>query len=285
MAAAVLSAPLAMLLPDGPASAGPSAAGPRSALIVGVGKHVGNRPKPTVGGAGDAAAFREVLRRAGWHDTDVRVLVNEGATAANIRAGLQWLQERSSEGSFTVFHYSGHVLQANGDPDRDGEARDEFLVPYDARSLIADRELSNRLRGVRGWLWTDISGCEAAGFDEGGLSGPRRLFTGSSAEHEKSYERPDWKMSVYTGLSTEYAVLQNQGDANRDGVVSIHEAFRYAEREAPVMTARQRKGAQHPYLSGGDGSEWFLRPPAPPPPPPKSSPPPRGKTCVARVCV
>lgn len=206
-----------------------------------------------------------MLERSGWRDDQVRVLTGAQATAANIRAGLQWLRERSTPSSFTAFHYSGHVFQKNRDPDRDGEARDEFLVPYDSRSLISDRELAVALGGVQGWLWTDISGCQAAGFNEGGLAGPRRLFTASSHEHEKSYERPDWRMSVYTGLATDHAVLQGKGDANRDGRVSIHEAFRYAEREAPAMTSRQRRGAQHPFLAGGDGSEWFLgQPPAPP---------------------
>lgn len=250
--------------------------------MIGVSAHVGNRPAATVGGAGDAAAFRDVLRRAGWGDDQVRVLTGAQATAGNIRAGLQWLKDRSSVGSFTVFHYSGHVFQRTGDPDRDGEDKDEFIVPYDTRTIISDRELGERLGGVQGWLWSDFSGCEAAGFNEGGLAGPRRLFTGSSHEHEKSYERPDWRMSVYTGLSANEAVLQGKGDANRDGYVSIHEAFRYAEREAPGMTAKQRKGTQHPFLAGGDGSEWFLRPPPPPPPPPA---PAAGPPAAQKICL
>ena len=282
LAAALLSAPFLALLTGGPASAGPPSDGPRSALVVGVSAHPGNRPKPTVGGAGDAAAFREVLLRAGWADSQIRVLTGAQATGANIRTELQRLKDLSSEESFTVFHYSGHVYQRNGDPDRDGEARDEFLVPYDPRSIISDGELGKRLGAVKGWLWTDISGCEAAGFNEGGLAGDRRLFTGSSLEHQKSYERPDWGMSVYTGLATKHAVLDGKGDANRDGVVSIHEAFRYAELEAPAMTAKQKKGRQTPYLAGGDGTEWFLRPPAPPPPPPSrsSGSPPPARTCL-----
>ena len=257
-------------------------------MVVGIGQHTGNRPKGTVGGAGDATAMADVLRLAGFND--VRVLVDGQATGAAIRAGIDWLKERSSAGSFTVFHYSGHVYQRTGDLDRDGEALDEFLVPYDSRSIISDRELVNRLDGVKGWLWTNISGCEAAGFDDSRIlsSGGRRLFTGSSLEHQKSYERPDWRMSVYTGLSANEAALRRKGDANGDGHVSIHEMFRYAETHAPGMTAKQKKGVQNPYLAGGDGTEWFLKAPPPPPPPPSSggsggsggSPPPQ-KICLA----
>ena len=254
---------------------------------MGVSGHVGNRPAAPVGGAGDAGAFREVLRQAGWTDDSVRVLTGSAATAANIRAGLQWLRDRSSDGSFSVFHYSGHVYQRSGDLDRDGEVLDEFLVPYD-NNIISDRELGQKLGAIPGWLWTDISGCEAAGFNEGGLFNDRRLFTGSSHEHQKSYERPDWRMSVYTGLTTQKAVLEKQGDANGDGVVSIQEMFRHAEKQAPPMTAKQRKGVQQPVMFGGGGPEWFLDPPKPPPPaaPANRSPgQPSNKLCLFGLCL
>ena len=231
----------------------------------------------------------DVLERDGWTGDQVRVLVNETATAANIRAGIDWLRERANAGSFTVFHYSGHVYQRPGDPDRDGEALDEFLVPYDTRSIISDRELGQRLGAVPGWLWTNISGCEAAGFNEGGLSGPQRLFTGSSHEHEKSYERPDWAMSVYTGLFARDAILQKQGDANGDGRVSIQEAFGFSVPRAAAMTSGQRKGPQNPVIFGGDGGEWFFDPPAPRPPStpaPGAPPPQRQQLCLtAGVCL
>ena len=286
-AAAALAVPLLLLLAGGPASAGPPAGAPRSALIIGVSRHVGGRPASTFGGGGDAAAMQEAFRQAGWADGDVRVLTDSAATSANIRAGIQWLASRATADSFSVFHYSGHVFQRDGDPDGDGEAKDEFLVPFDTTNVISDRELGQKLGAVPGWLWTNISGCEAAGFNEGGnLEGPKRLFTGSSMEPEKSYERPDWRMSVYTGLMANEGMLKGQGDANKDGNVSIQEAFRFAEREAPPMTSTQRKGTQHPYMAGGDGNEWFLRPPPPPPPPPAAAPgpggPPPGK---AKICL
>lgn len=251
--------------------------------------HVGNRPAAPVGGAGDADTFRDVLKRAGWADDSIRVLTGTAATGANIRAGLDWLRDRSNDGSFSVFHYSGHVFQRGGDLDRDGEVLDEFLVPYDNK-IISDRELGERLGSVRGWLWTDISGCEAAGFNEGGLFGDRRLFTGSSEEHQKSYEHPGWGMSIYTGLTMRFAAMENRGDANGDGVVSIQEMFRHAEREAPRLTSGQRKGVQQPVMfGGGAGGDWFLSgPPKPPPPPPGplAPNPNAGKICLLPdICI
>lgn len=70
------------------------------------------------------------------------------------------------------------------------------------------------MTALRGLVWVDIAGCEAASFEEG-ISGPTRLFTGSSRETEKSYEYPPWNNSVFTGLEIDEAFLQGKGD--RDG--------------------------------------------------------------------
>ncbi len=282
---ALLTAAVAIAAVPAPAAGAPGA-GERSALIVGVSRHAGGRPVGTVGGAGDARALQEALRRAGWRDDQMRVLIDAGATAAAIRDGISWLYNRSTESSFSIFSYSGHTFQRDGDPDRDGEALDEFLVPYDTPNIMADREVAERLRPIRGWLWANFAGCEAAGFDEAGLSGPQRLVTASSAEPEKSYERPDWKMSVFVGLLVDEAILRNRGDANGDGAVSIQEAFAYAAREAPAMTATQSRGPQNPQLFGGDGQPWYLgTPPPPPAPAPVPGPPPRQRLCIAFLCL
>ena len=274
----LLVLPLALLLlagglaaprPSATASGGaPAADSDRWALVVGVSDYAG-RTSSTVAGADDAADFRELLLRNGFAADRIRVLTERDATAANIRAGLRWLAERSSPRSFSVFHFSGHVKQLGGDRDRDGEALDEYLWPHDNR-FISDAELANSIRALRGLAWVDVAGCEAAGFDDG-LSGPNRLFTASSKEDEKSYEYPEWRNSVFTGVEVDQAFLQGRGDRDGNGKVSIQEAFSLAEEHAPRITARQRRGPQHPVIAGGDGSAWYLDGPPPPPPPPPSS--------------
>ncbi|HUP71048.1 MAG TPA: caspase family protein [Acidimicrobiales bacterium] len=243
-------------------AAPPTKTDKRRALVMGIGKHAG-RTKGTVGGVGDAEAFHTALRAAGFQPDHIMVLTDKAATAAGIRKGLEWLEANSDDDTFSVFHFSGHVLQRGRDLDRDGEVLDEYLMTYNSRQLISDRELSDRLKRVRGKLWADIAGCEAAGFDEGGLSSPNRLVTASSQENQKSYEWPDWRRSVFTGLLVYEGMLQRRADSNRDGMVSIHEAFRHAADLAPQMTARQRMGPQNPYLAGGGGGDWFLQRPAP----------------------
>ena len=261
----------------GAASSAPTANSDRWALVVGVSDYAG-RTSSTVAGADDAADFREMLLRNGFREDRIHVLTERAATAANIRAGLRWLVDNSSPSSFSVFHFSGHVKQMSGDRDRDGEALDEYLWPHDNR-FISDAELASTVRSLRGLSWTDIAGCEAAGFDDG-LSGPNRLFTASSQEPEKSYEYPEWRNSVFTGLEVDQGFLQGYADGDGNGKVSIQEAFAYAAERAPKMTARQRRGPQHPVMAGGDGSAWYLDgPPAPPPPPPPSPAPCEGLLC------
>ena len=250
------------------ASAAPApAAGERWALIIGVDRHQG-ATRSNFGAVADAADFRQALLKAGFADDHIRVLTDAGATASAIRTGLQWLVDRSGPNSLSVVHYSGHVKQVGST---------ESLWPHD-NSFIADTELAGKVRQLKGQAWIDISGCEAAGFDEG-ISAPNRLFTASSRANEKSYEIPDMRQSVFTLLQIEQAMIQGQGDANRDGRVSVQEAFTYAAARAPQITATQRQGAQHPVMAGWDGTPLFLDAVAGP-----AAAPAKARTCFLFLC-
>ncbi|MGH2731392.1 MAG: caspase family protein [Actinomycetota bacterium] len=267
---ALFLALLALLALNLPAIAAPGGDDDRWALIVGVDRFQG-RTRPNVGSVGDARDFRELLARHGWRDDRIRVLTDEAATAEGIRAGVRWLVDSSTPNSRSVFHYSGHVKQIEGDQDRDGEALDEYLWPHDNR-FISDGELAQSLRELKGLAWIDISGCEAGGFNEG-LATPRRLFTASSAEPEKSYEHPDWANSVWSGLLVDQGMLKGAADSNRDGDVTLREAVEWAAPRATSITKDEPKGPQHPFAAGGEETNWFARPAPPssetPPTPPE----------------
>jgi hypothetical protein len=238
---------LIVLAGAGVARAAPPATGDRYALVIGI-DHFEGATRPNTGAVGDAEDTRDALVQAGWPKDHIRVLTDGGATQTAIRDGLSWLASRSSDSSFSVFAYSGHVKQVGST---------EYLWPHD-NQFIADTELAGALRGVKGYLWADISGCEAAGFDEG-VSGPKRLVTAASQSDEKGYELPpELRNSVFTNLLVDKGLLKKQADFNRDGKVSIQEAFRLAAERAPQLTANESNGPQHPYIAGGDGSEWFL---------------------------
>ncbi len=213
----------------------------RWALVVGVTNYAG-RVSDTVGGANDARLVRDQLLRSGWRADRIRLLVDGAATGAAMSQGLRWLRDNSSPSTFSLFHYSGHVKQ------RDGH---EFLWPTDS-AFISDTAMVDVLRAVRGTAWTSISGCEAAGFDDG-LSSPRHLFTGSSGVTEKSYEDRRTGYSVWTKLLSD-ALGDGSNDANRDGAVTVQEAFSTAAPAARTYTQNQRPhGPQTPTMAGGTG--------------------------------
>ena len=218
----------------------------RWALLVGI-DHFEGRTRPNVGAVGDVEVMRAALVQSGWPSDHIRTLTDGGARADDIRAGLTWLAANSTPGGFSVFSYSGHVKQSGST---------EYLWPHDNR-FISDAELASSLRGVRGRLWANVAGCEAAGFDEG-ISGPDRLFTASSQASEKSYEFPAAANSIFDWLLVERGLLGGEADANHDGRVSIQEAFGFAADRAPGLTAGQSHGPQHPFVAGGSGGDWYL---------------------------
>ena len=218
----------------------------RWALLVGVTDYR-SPVHDTVGGAQDAKVVRDTLLRAGWRSDHIRILTDGQATGKALQDGLSWLIARSSASTFSVFHYSGHVKQ------RDGH---EYLWPVD-NAFYSDTSLATAMKRVRGNSWTSISGCEAGGFNDG-LASRNRLFTASSDVYEKSYEYPEWKMSVWTGVLWDQGLRRKQSDLNRDGIITVQEAFKWGAPRATQITKNQRPhGPQHPELFGGYGA-WRL---------------------------
>jgi len=238
-----------LLFPGGAQALTPPAN--RWALLIGVNQHQGGT-RSNFGGKGDVADMKEALVRNGFLPDHIRVLTDSGAKAADIRAGMAWLAANSSSTTFSVFSYSGHVLQ---------RGTTEYLWPHD-NAHIPDTEVAAALKSVQGRSWINIAGCEAAGFDEG-LSSPTRLFTAASQSTEKGYELQSARASVLSMYMVRRGMLTGEADFNRDGRVSVQEGFRLAAEKAPLFTAGQSQGPQHPYIAGGDGKELFLDDPFP----------------------
>ncbi len=254
------------------AIAAPAPTAEKWALVIGITDYDG-RTRDTVGGANDAAVVQKALLANGWPADHIRMLVDADATAASIRAGMDWLVQNSTPTSFSVFHFSGHTRQADsGHSGGDTEQFHEFLWGRD-NQFVSDREVGARMRALQGHAWINMSNCEAAGFEDG-FAGPTKLFTAASREDEKGYERYETGHSILTGLMVKDALLGGAGDADGDGRVSLQEAFAYAAAEAPGQSEGGEYGPQHPVMMGGDdGGQWFLGAPIAKP---TAATPPRG---------
>jgi hypothetical protein len=205
----------------------------------------------TIGAANDARFIAALLERNGWLPENIRVVTDGEATGAAMRAGLAWLASKSTPGTFSLFHYSGHVKQVGST---------EKLWPVD-RSFITDDELASLLGPSSGKMWVDIAGCEAGGF-MGSLPSSRVLFSGSSKGNQKSYEYPEWGESVWAGLLFDIGTGQGDADADHDGKVTAGEALRYATYYAQAITRGQRPyGPQMPQVAGDPIRGWTLADP------------------------
>ena len=224
----------------------------RYAFLVGITDY---RPPThdTIGAANDVHLIAKLLVARGWLPQNIRTVTDDQATGTAVRSGLQWLAGRSTPGTFTFFHYSGHVKQSGST---------EKLWPVD-RDFVHDTELASILSRGSGKLWVDIAGCEAGGFMEH-LPSSRVLFSGSSASTQKSYEYPDWGESVWAGLLFDLGTGQGDADADRDGRVTAGEALRYAGYYAHAITRTQTPyGPQIPQVAGDPVRGWTLdAPPA-----------------------
>ena len=224
----------------------------RYAFLVGITDYR-SPTKDTIGSANDVRFIAAMLEEKGWLPQNIRVITDRQVTGSAIRQGLTWLAARSTPGTFTLFHYSGHVKQVGATVK---------LWPAD-RDFVPDVEMARLLSRSSGKMWVDVAGCEAGGFMLG-LPSDRVLFSGSSTEWQKSYEYPDWGKSVWTGLLFEIAIGQGAADANHNGVVTMGEALRYSAYYAHAITRTQRPhGPQTPQIAGDPIRGWTLdAPPA-----------------------
>jgi hypothetical protein len=103
----------------------------RRALLVGINDYPRKEDR-LEGSVNDVFLFSSVLQECGFQAEDIRVVLNERATAKGIMDRLEWLLDGAGKGDQRVFYYSGHGAQipAYG-ADEKVDHQDECLVPYD----------------------------------------------------------------------------------------------------------------------------------------------------------
>ena len=103
----------------------------RRALLVGINDYP-NTDDRLEGCVNDVFRMSATLQQIGFEPEEIRVVLNERATAAGIRERFEWLLDDPRAGDTRVFYFSGHGAQI---PDYGSEETvdhtDETLVPYD----------------------------------------------------------------------------------------------------------------------------------------------------------
>jgi Caspase domain len=225
---------------------------PRSyALVVGA-NHGGHGQVALRYATDDARHFAALVRELGRTGDDQLELLIEPSVDA-VREALAELRSRLVDDaraglrSRVFFFYSGHA-QARALSFGDGELplealRKELLaLPSTLTVAVLDACQSGAFSGVKG-------AAPAADFSTSSVSnlnGEGIAVMASSTENELSQESSELGASYFTHhLLT---ALRGAADADRDGRVSLDEAYGYAYRNTLSDTLRTRVGSQHPTL-------------------------------------
>jgi len=168
-------------------------------LLIGIDEYRSHHVQDIEGCENDALLLREFLKeKLGFRDSDVRLLLNEQATEAGIRAAVQrWLVDGTQPGDRVFLSYSGHgtrVPDLSGDEDRDG--MDEALAAHDvvprepvrpgepvvpAGGYITDDEVSR-------WI-ASLHGRQVVMLFDSCHSGTISRGVGGKAQHESRFLR------------------------------------------------------------------------------------------------
>ena len=200
-------------------------------------------------------------------DDHMRLLVDEGATRANIRHGLEWLAQcaKADREATVVVYFSGHGWTAS-------KSGGYYLIPHDVNpfdipaSALSRVEFTGLLRGIDArrflvFLDTCHAGGMATAKDDAALSLPQpfiqagfpkdlardlaqgqgRAVFASSRGDERSCVRRDRSMSIYTYHLVE--ALQGAGNRSGDTVVRLSNLVTHLSLTVPE-SARELGGAR-----------------------------------------
>jgi len=253
------------------------------AVLIGINDYSGSTAS-NVGSRQDAESLSSYLQKLGWRSDHIFLLRDLPATASHIVDAIRWLASKTDGSSTVVFHYAGHE---NWRPSSTEDGGKEVAIWAADNRLIYEKALAQELGRVRAsHMWLDFATCRAAGFDEPGMVQSGRVLTYSSTKSEFSYEDPSLHHSVFGWFTLVQGMSGRRADANRDGRVTVEEAFAYAKNRVADYT----NNAQHPVIVDKAGGKMYLTIPKPKPKPTPSSTSPNPvpsstgpKTCVV-VC-
>lgn len=258
--------------------------GEKWALIVGISDYQYLNDQGTQYTDDDAKEMYKLLtEKAGFSlkdDLHTTFLLNDEATKDAIIDGLSQLTQAKPD-DLVLIYFSGHGTFLEDTDGDENDGLDEALVPYDARkgdegNIIIDDEFGYKIKRLKskrvivildachsGGAGKSISVMDVRGDPSDSVfkdiftqpeEAKGRILLAASQPDQKAYERPEFKNGLFTYFLMK--ALEGEADENSDGVVTIQEAFTYAERrvgkyvkkhglippQTPIMEDRIGKG-------------------------------------------
>jgi len=214
------------------------------ALVIGISDYSGTSSDLNYCDDDALECYNTLIQKYGFPQQNITLLLDSQATDANIRAGIDWLIANSGPGSSVVFYYSGHGSRSTRNMDNDPETQDECIIPWEL-SRLWDGELAAKfaqLTSTNNWICFDS--CYSGGMTDIDANG--EVVTMACGEKEYSYESSTIGHGYFTWLMIERGMRLGEADANRDGVVTVEEAFAFAAANIGAYASRQ-----HPVIEDG----------------------------------
>ena len=222
----------------------------------------------------DAKYFSSFLQSSGVPEKNITCLTNNNATRSNILDSLMNLKMATTDRSETaIFYFSGHGAPVL----KEGKIVDTSLVPYDATedsirySGIKVSTLKNMLSNTNGNWIVILDACFSG--KEGRSVLPKDVKSISVVPKDLDVtpkkENNFWWLTSTSGdkyanafpkenhgLFTHYFIQALKGergvDANEDGLISLKEAFEWAEAKVSSVSRKSLGRPQDPELNGKD---------------------------------
>ncbi len=223
------------------------------AVVVGVGRYTA---MPVLKYSDDDAyqfyAFLKSPEGGALPDRQIKVLVDDDATRANILQTMRQVLLRADENDVIVFYFSGHGVEGSFLPvDYDGF--NNRLSHTDVRNLLNESKAKHKICFADACHSGAILAMKNAIEMENALKkyynafndtqGGMALFMSSKAQE---YSLED--QGLRSGIFSHYLIrgLKGEADSNKNKIVTIKELFEYVFKNVKSYTA----GAQTPIMSG-----------------------------------
>jgi len=219
----------------------------------------------------DAKAFYDHLVQYNKIPAEnVTLLLNQEANLTKVRSILgTHLKNKAGKGDMVIIYFAGHGATEKDVMSPDGDGLEKYLLPYDADpkdlyatalpmgeiSRIFNRIRSERLIFIADSCYSGASGGRTisvtemrANISEAFLDriagGKGRIILTASGANEVSSEDEKLQHGVFTYFLLKG--LRGKADTDKDGVVTVDEAYSYVSKNVPQATGQE----QHPIKKG-----------------------------------
>jgi hypothetical protein len=239
------------------------------AVVIGINDYP-NAPRLKWAVADAKAFYRHLVNVIQIPPENVTLLLNRDAGLARLRSSLgTHLKKMAGKEDMVIIYFAGHGATEKDVLSPDGDGLEKYLLPYDVNpqdlyaSALPMREISHifyRIQsqriifiadscysGASGGRTISLSGIRANisdAFLERIAGGKGTVIITASGANEVSAEDEKLKHGVFTFYLLEG--LTGAADADKDGLVTVDEAYRYVYTHVPRATGQE----QHPVKKG-----------------------------------